>query len=174
MNSRWELNTNPISRASGRTILPAGTRAPGFVLNATLDRSVSLHEYRGRSVVPAFYPADWSPVCGDQVTLYIEILPEFNRLDGELLGISVDGVWCHLAFARARKQGFPLLSNFEPKGAVARAHGAFSTASGSSERALYVISPVSGITGSHRSPVGVNPGADGILSALESICSRKE
>ena len=90
-------------------------------------------------MVLAFYPADWSPVCGDQLALYNEVLPEFRRHNAELLGISVDGVWCHLAFAASRKLRFPLLSDFQPRGAVAAAYGAFRAAEGTSERALFVI-----------------------------------
>ena len=107
------------------TALPAGTAAPDFSLKSTPDQTVSLHEFRGQLVVLAFYPADWSPVCGDQMALYNEILPEFQELGAELLGISVDGVWCHVAFSRDRKLHFPLLADFEPKGAVARLYGVY-------------------------------------------------
>jgi peroxiredoxin len=150
-------------------ILPAGKRAPEFSLHSTPDQKVSLSEFLGRSVVLAFYPADWSPVCGDQMALYNEILPEFKRLGGELLGISVDGIWCHLAFAKDRKLKFPLLADFEPKGGVAQAYGVYAPDSGTTGRALFVIDPKGVIRWSYLSPVGVNPGADGILAALESI-----
>jgi len=76
---------------------------------------VSLNEFRGRPVVLAFYPADWSPVCGDQMALYNEVLGEFQQFQAELIGISVDGAWCHAAFARENKLRFPLLADFEPK-----------------------------------------------------------
>ena len=149
--------------------LPAGTKAPDFSLHTTPDQAVSLHEFRGRRLILAFYPADWSPVCGDQMSLYQEVLPEFQRLRAELLGISVDGVWCHLAFAKDRKLRFPLLSDFEPKGEVARAYGVYHKASGTSERALFVLDESGTIRWSYVSPIGVNPGADGILEALESL-----
>ena len=151
------------------TILPPGRRAPEFSLNSTPDQKVSLSEFQGRSVILAFYPADWSPVCGDQMALYNEILPEFKRLGAELLGVSVDGIWCHLAFAKDRKLKFPLLADFEPKGAVAQAYGVYSPESGTTGRALFVIDPQGMIRWSYLSPVGVNPGADGILAALEGI-----
>src|SRR5689334_6361491 len=91
------------------SVLPAGTPAPDFSLPSTPDQMVTLSELRGQPVVLAFYPADWSPVCGDQMALYNEILSEFRRFDAELIGISVDGIWCHLAFAQDRKLHFPLL-----------------------------------------------------------------
>jgi peroxiredoxin len=121
-----------------------------------------------------FYPADWSPVCGDEVTLFNELIPEFKRFDAELLGISVDGVWCHLAFARDRKLKFPLLSDFEPKGAVARSYGAYRQSEGVCERALFLIDGEGVIRWSYLSPIGVNPGADGVLKALESFCAKQE
>jgi peroxiredoxin len=149
--------------------LAAGTRAPAFTLRSTPDQTVSLEEFRGRPVILAFYPADWSPVCGDQMALYNEILPEFQRHGAEIFGISVDGAWCHAAFARDRKLHFPLLADFEPKGAVARAYGAFREKEGFCERALFVIDAEGVIRWSHVSPVGVNPGAEGILGALEAL-----
>jgi peroxiredoxin len=150
-------------------VLPAGTRAPDFELHSTPDQLVSLADFRGKAVILAFYPADWSPVCGDQMALYNEILPEFHKLGAEMIGISVDGAWCHAAFAAARKLHFPLLSDFEPKGAVARAYGAYRQKDGHSERALFVIDGEGIIRWSYCSPVGVNPGADGILEALEEL-----
>ena len=150
-------------------ILSAGTPAPDFTLHITPDQMLSLKELRGRPVILAFYPADWSPVCGDQMALYNEILPEFHRFNAELMGISVDGVWCHAAFSRDRKLHFPLLADFEPKGAVSKLFGAFRDGEGVSERALFVIDKKGTITWSYISPIAVNPGADGILEALESL-----
>jgi peroxiredoxin len=151
------------------SILTAGTVAPPFTLRCTPDQSLSLPDLKGRNVILAFYPADWSPVCGDQLALYNELLAEFGRLDAQLLGISVDGAWCHAAFARDRHYHFPLLADFEPKGAVARTYGAYHAADGVAERALFVIDGAGVIRWSYLSPMGVNPGADGILAALESL-----
>jgi peroxiredoxin len=150
-------------------LLPAGAPAPDFALHATPDQVLRLSELRGRPVILVFYPADWSPVCGDQVALYNEILPEFREYGAEILGISVDGVWCHAAFARDRKLHFSLLADFEPKGAVARMYGAYRPEDGTSERALFVLDGEGIIRWSYCSPIAVNPGADGILKALESI-----
>jgi peroxiredoxin len=160
--------------AQTASILDAGTPAPEFALRATPDQVLRLSELRGRPVILAFYPADWSPVCGDQMALYNEILPEFREYGAELVGISVDGVWCHAAFARDRKLHFPLLSDFEPKGAVSRLYGAYREQDGYSERALFVLDGEGIIRWSVCSPVGVNPGADGILNALESFARRSE
>lgn len=151
------------------TALQAGSPAPDFTLHSTPGQAVSLSEFRGQPVVLAFYPADWSPVCGDQMALYNEILPEFRRFNAELLGVSVDGVWCHLAFKDDRRLHFPLLSDFEPKGAVAKAYGVYREQDGVTERALFVIDAEGVIRWSHVSPIEINPGAEGILAALEEL-----
>ena len=153
----------------GSGSLSPGTRAPDFELRATPDQSVSLAALRGKPVILVFYPEDWSPVCSDQLALYQELLPEFQKFDAELVGISVDGVWSHLAFAKDRNLHFPLLADFEPKGEVARAYGVYRSDDGTSERALYVLDAEGVVHWSYVSPVGINPGADGILRALESL-----
>ena len=151
------------------TPLPAGAEAPDFELPSRPDQTVSLADFRGQPVILAFYPGDWSPVCSDQMALYQEVLPEFRRFNAELLGISVDGVWSHLAFAADRNLHFPLLADFEPKGEVARAYQVYRAEDGTSERALYVIDGDGMVRWSYVSPVDVNPGADGILRALENL-----
>ena len=149
--------------------LEAGTTAPEFELKATPDQSVRLKDFRGRRLIMAFYPADWSPVCTDQMALYNEILPEFKELGAELVGISIDHAWCHIAFAQSRNLHFPLLADFHPKGEVAQRYGVYDDNIGMSERALFVIDEEGVIRWSYVSPIGVNPGADGILAALESM-----
>lgn len=156
-------NTSPNQR------LAPGTKAPTFTLEDAPGHSVSLEDFRGQPVVLCFYPADWSSVCGEQVVLYNELLPQFKRFDAQILGISVDGVWCHKAFAEARNLQFPLLADFHPKGAVARQYGVYREQNGISERALFVIDAEGTIQWSYVSPIGSNPGADGILEALAGL-----
>jgi peroxiredoxin len=154
-------------------LLAAGTKAPGFTLRVTPDQNLSLSELNGRPVILAFYPADWSPVCGDQLALYNEVLPEFRKHGAELMGISVDGVWCHEAYVQARRLRFPLLADFHPKGAVATSYGAYREGEGVCERALFVLDDNSVIFWSHCSPIAINPGADGILEALQRLPKKK-
>ncbi len=154
------------------TPLAPGTPAPGFELPSTPDQSVALSDFRGRPVILAFYPADWSPVCSEQMALYQEVMPEFLKHNAELLGISVDGIWSHLAFAKDRNIQFPLLADFEPKGEVSRAYQVYRADEGTSERALYVIDADGIVRWSYVSPVAVNPGADGILRALEDLAKQ--
>lgn len=149
--------------------LAAGTLAPDFALPSEAGEEVSLRDFRGQPLVLIFYPADWSPVCGDQLALYNEILPLFQEYNVQLLGISVDGLWCHRAFSENRNLQFPLLSDFEPKGAVAQAYGVYDRSQGKSQRALFVLDGDGTIRWSYVSPSNVNPGADGILRALETL-----
>jgi len=149
--------------------LAPGTAAPDFSLRATPDQRVTLSELRGRPVILAFYPGDFSPVCSGQVGIYNEALPEFLRYNAQLLGISVDSVWCHRSFAEAKHLHFPLLADFEPKGEVARRFGVYRTADGTSERALFVLDANGIVRWSYRSPIAINPGADGILDALNAL-----
>ena len=143
--------------------------APDFDLDAMPDKKLALHELKGKNVILAFYPADWSPVCSDQMALYNEMRRYFNKHNAELIGISVDGKWCHAAFREARNLHFTLLADFEPKGAVARKYGVYNEKAGRCERALFVLDDEGIIRWSYLSPVGINPGADGILEALEML-----
>ena len=152
-------------------ILGPGARAPSFELPVTPDSQSGLSDFRGRNLVMAFYPADWSPVCGDQLALYNEALPELERLGAALVGISVDGVWCHAAYAAARNLHFPLFADFEPKGEVSKRYGAYEYGLGMSKRALFVVDGEGTIRWSYLSPIEVNPGVDGILTALDSIAA---
>jgi peroxiredoxin len=149
--------------------LPPGTTAPDFTLHSTPDQTVSLQELRGRPVVLIFYPADWSPVCSDELAVFNQLLPEFERYNAEVMGVSVDGIWSHTAFADARNYQFPLLADFEPKGAVAKEYGVYREDEGTAARANFLIDPEGTIVWNELSPVGINPGAGGVLDALEKL-----
>ena len=164
--------TGPGSGVKRNKVLSAGTVAPHFSLFVTPNQALSLRELLGRPVILAFYPADWSPVCGDQMALYNEVLPEFARYGAAMVGISVDSVWCHAAFAASRNLHFPLASDFEPKGHIARLYRAYREGDGTCERALFVIDRNGMIAWSYLSPVAVNPGADWILEALDKLTGK--
>ena len=174
------VGTTPAGAMSATTLdrprpaLQAGTRAPDFNLKTTPDQTVGLSDFEGKRLILAFYPADWSPVCSDQMALYEMLMPEFRKHGAEMVGVSVDGVWCHLAFAKDRNIHFPLLADFEPKGDLSDRYDVYRSGEGVSERALYVIDRNATIFWSYVSPVGVNPGADGILRALEDMDAREE
>ncbi len=154
-------------------MLQVGTIAPDFTLLATPGQKFSLSEINGKRIILAFYPADWSAVCSDQMSLYNEALDYFNQENAILIGISVDGKWCHVAFKNDRKLHFPLLSDFEPKGAVSKLYDVYDEQTGESKRALYVIGEDGIIRWNYLSPADINPGADGILKALEDLNTMK-
>ena len=150
-------------------MLPIGIQAPDFSLHVTPDQKIKLSELKGKKVILAFYPADWSPVCGDELALYNQTLKFFHKHNAEIIGISVDSKWCHLAFSQDRKFHFPLLADFEPKGAVSKLYDVYDEQEGESKRALYIIDEEGIIRWNYLSPMGMNPGADGILDALEEM-----
>ncbi len=154
-------------------MLATGTLAPDFELYCTPDQKLKLSELSGKKIILAFYPADWSPVCSDELSLYNETLKIFSRHNAQLIGISVDSKWCHLAFSESRKFHFPLLADFEPKGSVSKLYEVYDEKEGESRRALYVLDEKGIVRWNYLSPLGINPGADGILGALEDLDKSK-
>jgi peroxiredoxin len=165
--NRKYTNTN-LAGSTTLTLLP-GTPAPEFILESTAGRPLSLEDFRGQPLILAFYPADQSPVCSNQLALYNEALPMFEEFDARLVGISVDDMDSHRSFAQNLRLSFPLLADNDPQGQVARDYGVFDEDGGVSDRALFVIDPEGIIRWRYISPKGVNPGADGILTALEAL-----
>jgi peroxiredoxin len=164
------------SRRAGRSrsLLSYGTAAPEIALPAGLGQTWHLHDLRGKMAVVAFYPADWEPVSTDQLSCYNDALPQMRSLNAELVGISVDSIWCHQAFAAHLRLGFPLLADCHPRGATARAYSVYRPRDGMSERALFVIDGDGVICWHYLAAREVNPGVDGILTALEKAMTRKE
>jgi len=150
-------------------MLQIGTKAPDFALYSTPDQQLKLSELKGKNTVITFYPADWSPVCGDQMALYNEMLSLFRKYNAELVGISVDSKWCHLAFAQDRKLHFPLLADYEPKGYVSKLYGIYDEVEGHSRRAIFIVDADGIIQWNYLSPLGINPGANGIMEALQEL-----
>ncbi|MFG6446065.1 redoxin domain-containing protein [Microbacterium sp. P06] len=152
-----------------RDILGAGSTSPNFTLHRTSENTVTLSDLRGQPVVLVFYPADWSAVCGDELNVFNEAQSLLEDEKAVVLGISVDGVWSHQAFAADRELRFDLLSDFEPKGEVSKQYGAYDFHTGTSKRALFVIDEFGAIAWSYLSPNDVNPGVDGVLDALDAL-----
>ena len=151
------------------TMLAAGQQAPDFTLFATPDQTLTLSELRGAPVLLVFYPADWSAVCTDELNVFNLALPLFREKGATILGISVDGVWAQREFSTERKLGFALLSDFEPKGEVAKRYGVYDFHAGTSKRALILIDADQTVRWSYLSPTAINPGADGALDALDAL-----
>jgi peroxiredoxin len=148
-------------------MIAAGEPAPDFTLRDQDGEKVSLSDFKGRKVLLIFYPADFSPVCGDQLSIYQEVKPELAEKGVELVGISVDNVWAHKAFQDKLGVDTPLLSDFEPKGEVARAYGSYLDKAGTANRTLVLVDEDGTVAWAHESPhPGEFPGANLIFDAL--------
>ncbi len=148
-------------------MIEPGSPATDFTLPDQDGNRVSLSDYRGRTVVLVFYPADFSRVCTDQLSVYQEVLPQFEEAGTELVGISVDGAFCHKAFREHQRLTIPLLADFHPKGDVAKAYGVWSEEHGVAARALVMVGPDGVVQWSYLSPPLEVPGANLIFDALE-------
>lgn len=155
-------------------MLNPGTVAPDFELYATPDQKLKLSELKGKKVVLVFYPADWSPVCSDELTIYNEAAKLFEKYNAQVVGISVDSKWSHTAFSEQHHYHFPLLADFEPKGKVARLYESYDEENGLCNRSIYLIDEEGKIVWNYLSPVGVNPGVDGVLDALDQLKNDKK
>jgi peroxiredoxin len=151
--------------------LPIGTPAPDFALPQTASSRFALHGLLGQRVVLVFYPLDWEAVSRDQLVLYQKFAPQFERLGARLLGISVDSVYCHMAFARDARLRFPLLADFHPRGQTARRFGIYRDKQGMSARALFVLDRQGQIRFSRAYPDLFNPGVDEALTTLETLAA---
>ena len=148
-------------------MIEAGAPAPDFRLPDQDGKKVSLEDLRGKRTVLVFYPLDFSPVCTDQLNVYNEVLDDLDRLGAKLYGVSVDSAYCHKAFQSHLGIRIPLLADFHPKGAVAKAYGVYDEKWGSSARALVMIDPDLNVKWTHRSPSALEiPGANLIFDAL--------
>ena len=148
-------------------MIEPGSPAPEFTLPDQDGKQVSLSDYQGRTVVLVFYPADFSRVCTDQLSVYQEVLPQLEEAGAQLVGISVDGAFCHKAFQDHLNITIPLLADFHPKGEVAKAYGVWSESYGVAARSLVMVGPDGTVEWTHRgSPIEV-PGANLIFDALD-------
>ena len=148
-------------------MIEPGSVAPDFTLPDQDGNKVSLADFRGRTVVLVFYPADFSPTCTDQLNVYQEVLPQIEEQGATLVGISVDGAFSHTAFQQHLGVSIPLLADFHPKGEVAKAYGVWSEEYGVSGRALVMVGPDGSVDWSYMSPPLEVPGANLIFDALE-------
>ena len=156
-------------------MIEPGATAPEFTLPDHRGNDVSLADLRGRKVVLAFYPNDFSPVCSDQLSVYQEVLSEIQAAGAELIGVSTDGSWAHNAFRKHLGLEMTLLSDFHPKGEVSRAYGAYLEEWGTPNRSLVLIDELGVVRWVHAEPTPLTiPGANLIFDALESLSAEPE
>jgi peroxiredoxin len=150
-------------------MIEAGQRAPDFALPDQDGNEVTLESLRGKRVVLVFYPADFSPVCTDQLNVYQEVLGELKERGVELYGVSVDSNWCHRAFRQHLGVDIPLLADFHPKGEMSKAYGVWAEGYGVAKRALVMVGPDGTVEWAFKSPSPLEiPGANLIFDALEA------
>ncbi len=151
-------------------MLETNTPAPDFTLSDGDGQKRSLSDYRGKNVVLAFYPADWSSVCTSQLALYQATIDQIRSYNAEVLGVSVDNRWSHKAWAEHQKLTFPLLSDFWPHGAVAQQYGVMREKDGISERAIFIIDKNGVVKSTWKGEhPGVAPGLDVVFGALQAL-----
>jgi len=117
-----------------------GAPAPEFALKDQSQTEVKLSDFKGKkNVVIVFYPLDWSPVCTNEHACFVNELKRFESLDAQILGLSVDSVWSHKAYAEKMGIHYPLLADFHPRGAVAEKFGVYLAEKGITGRAIAII-----------------------------------
>jgi peroxiredoxin len=159
-----------VGHAIASQMIAPGTPAPDFSLRNQDGERVSLSDFRGRKVVLVFYPADFSPVCTDQLSVYQEVLPQIREQGAELIGITVDSTWAHKAFQDKLGIEIPLLADYHPKGEVSRAFGAYIEERGHPNRSLVLIDDEGVVRWVHESPTPLEvPGANLIFDALAEV-----
>lgn len=148
-------------------MIAVGEPAPDFTLRNQDGEEVSLADFKGRKVLLVFYPLDFSPVCSDQLSIYQEVKPEISQKGVELVGVSVDSAYAHKAFQEKLGIDTTLLSDFEPKGEVARAYGSYIDGAGIANRTLVLVDEEGKVAWTYESPnPGEFPGANVIFDAL--------
>ncbi len=151
-------------------MIEAGASAPDFSLSNQDGDTVSLQDLEGQYSVLVFYPLDFSPICTDQLSVYQEVLPELEARGVKLYGVSVDSAFAHKAFQEQLGVSIPLLSDFQPKGEIAKAYGVYIDERGHNQRALVLIGPALTVLWSHQSPTPLEiPGANLIFDALDAV-----
>lgn len=150
-------------------MIKVGAQAPDFTLADNSGQEVSLSDFAGRRVLLAFYPLDFSPVCSDQLGMYRQIQPQLDQAGVTMLGISVDSAFAHSAFRDQLGIETRLLADFEPKGAVAEAYGAYLESAGHSNRSLVLVGKDGVVEWVHQADTPLEiPGTDLILEAVQA------
>jgi peroxiredoxin len=148
-------------------LIEPGTSAPDFTLPNHRGEQVSLSDFKGRRLMLVFYPADFSPACSDQLSIYQEVLDQISKAGVQLVGVSVDSSWTHNAFRKQLGLEMPLLSDFHPKGAVSASYGAYRDEWGTTNRSLVLIDEQGIVRWVHESPTPIEiPGANLIFDAI--------
>ena len=150
--------------------LSVGQPAPDFTLKDQNQKEVKLSDFAGKKrVVIVFYPLDWSPVCTNEHACFVNDMKNFDTLDAEVLGISVDSVWSHKAYADKMGIKYPLLADFQPRGAVGEKYGVFLADKGITGRSIFVIDKHGKLAWLKHYDIPVVPDIKEVASALAAV-----
>ena len=147
-----------------------GQTAPDFTLPNQDKQEVKLSDFAGKkNVVLVFYPLDWSPVCTNEHACFVNDMKQFETLDAAVLGVSVDSVWSHKAFAEKMGIKYPLLADFQPRGAMAEKYGVFLADKGITGRAVVIVNKEGKVAWVKNYDIPVVPDIKEVASALQQV-----
>jgi peroxiredoxin len=150
--------------------IEVGKPAPDLVLKDQTQKEIRLSDFRGkRNVVLMFYPLDWSPVCSNEHACMVNDMKEFEKLDAQVLGLSVDSVWSHKAFAEKMGINYPLLADFQPRGAAAEKYGMYLADKGITGRAIFIIDKNGNVAWKKQYDIPQLPDIKEVAAALASV-----
>jgi len=150
--------------------IAAGATAPDFTLKDQSQKEVKLSDFAGkRNVVLIFYPLDFSPICTNEHACFVNDMKQFEKLDAQVLGLSVDSVWAHKAFAEKMGIHYPLLADFHPKGAVADKYGMYLSEKGITGRAIAIINKAGKVAWFKNYDIPVVPDMNEVAKALSAV-----
>ena len=147
-----------------------GQAAPEFTLKDQSQQEVKLADFKGKkNVVLVFYPLDWSPVCTNEHACMVNDMKKFKSLDAQVLGISVDSVWSHKAFAEKMKITYPLLADFNPRGAMADKYGVYLAEKGITGRAIVIVNKLGNVAWTKNYDIPTVPDVNEVAQALSNV-----
>jgi peroxiredoxin len=150
--------------------LAVGQKAPEFALKDQSQKEVKLSDFAGkRNVVLVFYPLDWSPTCTNEHVCFVNGMKQFEMLDAEVLGVSVDSVWSHKAFAEKMGIKYSLLADFHPKGVMSEKYGVYLDEKGITGRAIFIVDKAGKVAWAKHYDIPVVPDINEVAAALGNL-----
>jgi len=150
--------------------ISVGQTAPDFTLPNQDKKEVRLSDFGGkRNVVLMWYPLDWSPTCTSEHMCFVNDMKQFETLDAEVLGVSVDSVWSHKAFAEKLRIKYSLLADFHPRGAMSEKYGMYLADKGITGRAIAIVNKAGKIAWFKNYDIPVVPDLQEVAAALSQV-----
>jgi peroxiredoxin len=150
--------------------LSVGQTAPDFTLKDQSQKEVKLSDFAGKkNVVLVFYPLDWSPTCTNEHACFVNDMRQFESLDAAVLGVSVDSVWSHKAYAEKMHINYSLLADFHPKGAMSEKYGVYLPEKGIAGRSIFIIDKGGKVAWMKNYDIPVVPDVKEVATALTHV-----